>query len=166
MYLHSLKIKGFRKLENVEITFSPNTSFLIGANNAGKTSILKALDLFLSVKDKTESEEDYYKESDDALPSDIIEMEGEFRGIKKEVMADKSWRGFNARRVLKYTNDNEPEDYHLFYKRTLAVIQRKDFFDFFDLAVKNFPSEKDFTAKSGRPFGQPKSSSKKFRYSG
>jgi hypothetical protein len=36
--------------------------------------------------------------------------------------------------------------------------------NFFDLAVKNFPSEKDFTAKSGRPFGRPKSNKvKKFK---
>jgi predicted ATP-dependent endonuclease of OLD family len=117
MYLHSLKIQGFRKLKNVEVVFSPNTSFLIGANNAGKTSVLAALKLFLSGSDKTE-EDNFYKATDeDSSRVDEIVLEGEFRGISADVISDKTWKEFNARRVLKYT-ENEVDDYRIFYKRT------------------------------------------------
>ena len=60
MYLHSIRIKGFRKLEDVTVNLS-GTTFLIGPNNAGKSSILKAIELLLSSKDKIE-EDNYYKE--------------------------------------------------------------------------------------------------------
>ena len=47
MYLHSIHIKGFRKLEDVTVNLS-DTTFLIGPNNAGKSSILKAIELLLT----------------------------------------------------------------------------------------------------------------------
>ena len=119
MYLYSLKIKGFRKISEAEITFSPNATFLIGANNAGKSSVFAALKLFLSAN-KTTVIDDFYKESADALPADLIELEGEFRGIDSSVIANPDWRGFNARRVLKYIKDDGAEDYRMFYKRTFC----------------------------------------------
>ncbi|MXD96178.1 AAA family ATPase, partial [Escherichia coli] len=42
MRLHSLKIKGFKRIQTAEIIFG-DTTFLIGANNAGKSSVLKAV---------------------------------------------------------------------------------------------------------------------------
>lgn len=51
-----IRIKGFRGLDNLELTLQ-DTTILTGANNAGKTSVLKALQLalgnrsFLSVDD-------------------------------------------------------------------------------------------------------------------
>ncbi len=116
MYLHSLKIKGFRKISNAEIIFSPNTTFLIGANNAGKSSVFAALKLFLSAN-KTTAEDDFCRENSECLPSDIIELEGEFRGVNPEVISNPSWKGFNARRVLKYAKDDGTYDYRIFYKR-------------------------------------------------
>ncbi|MDR1207070.1 MAG: AAA family ATPase [Rickettsiales bacterium] len=116
MYLHSLKIKGFRKLADVKIVFSPNTTFLIGSNNAGKTSVLRAIELLLSAKDKLETE-NFYKTSDEALPCDVVELIGEFRGVDPSVIIDPDWRGFNARRVVKYTDENGVEDYKFTYRR-------------------------------------------------
>ncbi|MDO1821635.1 ATP-binding protein [Escherichia coli] len=43
MRLHSLKIEGFKRIQTAEIIFG-DTTFLIGANNAGKSSVLKAVE--------------------------------------------------------------------------------------------------------------------------
>lgn len=45
--LKKLRVHGFRGLDNIEIDFEP-TSVIVGTNNAGKTTILKALQLALS----------------------------------------------------------------------------------------------------------------------
>lgn len=115
MYLSSLKIKGFRKLENVEVKFSPNSTFLIGINNAGKSSILAALDLFLSNKDKTE-DENFYKQSNEADPVDLIELEGEFRDINPDLIKNPEWKGFNLRRIFSDEIDGK-KCYRISYKK-------------------------------------------------
>ena len=45
--LKQIRVHGFRGLDNIEIDFEP-TSVLVGTNNAGKTTLLKALQLALS----------------------------------------------------------------------------------------------------------------------
>ncbi len=45
--LKQLRIHGFRGLDNLEIDFEP-TTVLVGTNNAGKTTVLKSLQLALS----------------------------------------------------------------------------------------------------------------------
>ncbi len=47
MKLHTLSIKGFRRLQDVTIDFGDAT-FLIGENNSGKSGVLQALDILLS----------------------------------------------------------------------------------------------------------------------
>ncbi|MGN7988620.1 AAA family ATPase [Pedobacter sp. 22226] len=47
MKLHCLKISGFKRLKDVEVKFGDAT-FLIGQNNCGKSSILKAIEVLLS----------------------------------------------------------------------------------------------------------------------
>lgn len=143
MYLHSIRIKGFRKLEDVTVNLS-GTTFLIGPNNAGKSSILKAIELLLSSKDKIE-EDNYYKENNDATPVDIIELEGEFRGIDKDVIGNKNWRGFNAKRVLKYKNDKEETDYRIFYKK---IYRRGAKSEFYMKELQATPKEKYLRASS------------------
>ncbi|MGG0648384.1 AAA family ATPase [Bacillus mycoides] len=54
MKLHSICIEGFRRHTKTEILFS-DTTFLIGSNNVGKSSILKALDYLLTDKKKFQS---------------------------------------------------------------------------------------------------------------
>lgn len=39
-----IRVTGFRGISNIEISF-PRITVLIGANNAGKTSLIKALQL-------------------------------------------------------------------------------------------------------------------------
>lgn len=45
--LKQLRVHGFRGLDNLEVDFEP-TTVLVGTNNAGKTTLLKALQLALS----------------------------------------------------------------------------------------------------------------------
>ncbi|MBK8625822.1 MAG: AAA family ATPase [Saprospiraceae bacterium] len=45
--LKQLRVHGFRGLDNLEIDFEP-TTVLVGTNNAGKTTLLKSLQLCLS----------------------------------------------------------------------------------------------------------------------
>jgi len=45
--LKQIRVHGFRGLDNIEVDFEP-TTVLVGTNNAGKTTLLKALQLALS----------------------------------------------------------------------------------------------------------------------
>ena len=118
MYLYSIHIKGFRKLEDVKIILG-DTTFLIGANNSGKSSVLKAIDLLLS--DNKACDDDFYKRDNNSLSVDEIELEGEFRGIPAEVIGNKNWKGFNHYRVLPYINEETGDlDYRIFYRKVFA----------------------------------------------
>lgn len=48
MRLKSIKIQNFRKLNDVEINFGDAT-FLIGANNAGKSSTLDVVEYLVTI---------------------------------------------------------------------------------------------------------------------
>ncbi len=56
MRIDSAEIRNFRSIKHQEIKFSPNMNLFIGKNNAGKTNIAKAIELFF--KSHTESEYD------------------------------------------------------------------------------------------------------------
>ena len=60
----TLRISGFRGIQNLEITFAPMT-VLIGPNNSGKTTVLKALGLALGDYGRYVTEEDFYIRIDD-----------------------------------------------------------------------------------------------------
>ena len=81
MKLYKLKIQNFRKLNNVELTFGDAT-FLIGANNAGKSSTLDAIGILLGAqKLDASSHSRYYDEAQEQEIEDDskIIIEGEFR---------------------------------------------------------------------------------------
>jgi predicted ATP-dependent endonuclease of OLD family len=46
MHLHGVRIRNFRRLKDVYLTFEPDISILVGANNSGKTSAAHALHTF------------------------------------------------------------------------------------------------------------------------
>lgn len=106
MRLHRLKIKGFRRLEDVDLSFGCAT-FLIGQNNTGKSSVLKAIELLLSAK-KTLSSADYYsvidEDTGETKPNaTTIIFEGEFRDLPEE---SNNWRGFKGR-IFTYDSEDE-----------------------------------------------------------
>lgn len=108
MKLEKLKIKGFRKLKNITLDFK-DASFLIGENNIGKSSILRALELLLTMN--TANEADYTKRKNSGSGEiERIENEIVLIGIFTDVpeVAD-SWIGFkgrifieNGKRKIKY----------------------------------------------------------------
>ena len=48
MHLKALRIRNFRRLRDVVIDLDDDISIFVGANNSGKTSVVQALQLFLS----------------------------------------------------------------------------------------------------------------------
>lgn len=97
MKLHTLKISGFKRLKEVTINFGDAT-FLIGQNNCGKSSILKAIEILLSAK-KQLSNSDYHSIIDEETGETKVDiptiiLEAEFRNLPDEA---KQWRGFKGR---------------------------------------------------------------------
>lgn len=86
MYIEQIKIKGFKKFKNFDIEFKEGINVLIGENEAGKSTILEAIDVALNQKifNTTNNFEKYfnndvvnqYKNSPsiDALPKIEIEL--------------------------------------------------------------------------------------------
>lgn len=105
MQLYSLLIEGFRKHLKTRVVFSDST-FLIGENNVGKSSILYALDYLLGVSSAIPLDEFYTLEEggERKIAVDKIVFTAEFRNIPKEA---NSWRGFKGR-LLRY--DSEEKD--------------------------------------------------------
>lgn len=104
MRLHSLKIEGFRRLKSTAVLFGEAT-FLIGANNTGKSSVFKAIEYLLSAK-KTIPSTEYYsvidEETGETKPAvREIKLEAEFRNLPSEA---KNWRGFKGR-IFSYEPD-------------------------------------------------------------
>lgn len=122
MKLHKLSIKGFRKLKDVDIAFGEAT-FCIGMNNAGKSSVLHAIEKLLS-HDKRIAEIDYYSELDaetgeNKTMENIVSLEAEFRNLPIDA---ESWRGFKGR-IFKYeVGAGEVESgLAVFYKKTYSI---------------------------------------------
>lgn len=119
MYLYSLRIEGFRKHWDTTILLSDST-FLIGENNAGKSSVLQALDYLLSAGTKIPENEFYATLSEDGSPvrkAENVVLTAEFRDLPEEA---KTWRGFRGR-LIPYEADNSDES-------GLSIIYRKTFF--------------------------------------
>lgn len=55
----TVRISNFRGIKEIEVSLAPNT-LLVGANNAGKTSFLKALHLALGADRRSISKEDFH----------------------------------------------------------------------------------------------------------
>lgn len=66
-----VRISGFRGISNLEVSL-PRVAVLIGKNNAGKTSIIKALQLALGDYSRYLTDEDFYIDGADNICSEII----------------------------------------------------------------------------------------------
>ncbi len=69
IHISRIRIEGFRGIERLEVKLSP-TCVIIGPNNAGKTSVLKALEIALS-ESLAIGLEDFYTTPDGALATEF-----------------------------------------------------------------------------------------------
>lgn len=69
IHLQQLRVHGFRGLDNLEIDFD-STTVLVGTNNAGKTTLLKSLQLALSNTLQITDDDFYF--SDDLIRNKIV----------------------------------------------------------------------------------------------
>jgi putative ATP-dependent endonuclease of OLD family len=69
--IDSVRISGFRGIENFEISLS-RVTVLIGINNSGKTSVLKAMQLALGDYSRYLSEEDFHIDADEQRAQKIL----------------------------------------------------------------------------------------------
>lgn len=53
-YISKIIIQGYKKFENIEIEFNKNKNILVGENEAGKSTILEAINIVLNQKHKTQ----------------------------------------------------------------------------------------------------------------
>ena len=66
-----LRVSGFRGIQNLEMTL-PRVAVLIGTNNSGKTSVIKALQLALGDYSRYLSDEDFHIDADEKAASKIL----------------------------------------------------------------------------------------------
>lgn len=72
MYISKLNIKNFRCFDQIDVEFNEGMNVLIGSNNAGKTTLIKALELIFSrSKSKTLTIDDFNKNIDITIPPEI-----------------------------------------------------------------------------------------------
>ncbi len=121
MKLHSLQIAGFKRIKSAQILFGDAT-FLIGPNNAGKSTVLKAIDWLLSQK-KSIPSSDYFSvvdsETGETKPAvDTITLEAEFRNLPIEAM---QWRGFKGRVFSYPIGETSETGLSVTYKKTYSL---------------------------------------------
>ena len=69
--IDTVRVAGFRGIKNLEMSLSPVT-VLIGTNNSGKTSVLKAMQLALGDYSRYLSEEDFHIDADEKRVQEIL----------------------------------------------------------------------------------------------
>lgn len=139
MKLHTLKISGLRRLQDATIRFGDAT-FLIGANNTGKSTVFKAIDYLLSARKILPSTE-YFSTMDPETSETkpvvtSIVLEAEFRELPVEA---KNWRGFKGR-IFSYDPKSEKDS-------GLSVTYRKTFELGKDVVVEFKSKERELLAE-------------------
>lgn len=114
MKLSKIRIQNYRKLHDVEVDLGDAT-FLIGANNSGKTSTLSAIEYLLTGKKLEPDCRSKYVDVDgnEQVCQDDIIFEGTFVDVKPEILNE---RGFNADRLTKVKDNDGNVTYSFVYR--------------------------------------------------
>jgi putative ATP-dependent endonuclease of OLD family len=121
MRLHKLGISGFKRIHSAEVKFGEAT-FLIGANNAGKSSVLKAIEWLLS--NKTSMDPALYCSEIDTetgetkISCKTIVLEAEFRNVPFKAL---KWKGFKGRIFSYDPLDTGETGKSIFYRKTYEL---------------------------------------------
>lgn len=113
MKLEYFYIKGFRRIKESKILCGDAT-FLIGENNIGKSSVLKAIEYFFTDGVKL-SDQDFFMVAETGFQVDEIIFEAKFIELPDEA---NTWRGFKGR-VIKETI-NEVEVNTIYYRKIFS----------------------------------------------
>jgi putative ATP-dependent endonuclease of OLD family len=123
MRLHELYINNFRKLKNFNIKFR-DTTFLIGPNNAGKSSVFAALNHLH--KSSNLDREDYSKEYNEAEENYTYEDEAEVIAEYHNVpVVAHSWLGFKGRIITSQEQLDGETGNSIIYKKIWSLNQSK-----------------------------------------
>ncbi|UCU00758.1 AAA family ATPase (plasmid) [Klebsiella pneumoniae] len=121
MRLHTLKINGFKRIHNAQVKFGDAT-FLIGSNNAGKSSVLKAIEWLLSDKKRMASDcfcsEVDAETGENKISCKEIILEAEFRNVPDDA---KTWRGFKGRVFSYDPTDSGETGNSIFYRKSYTL---------------------------------------------
>jgi putative ATP-dependent endonuclease of OLD family len=98
MKLEYFHIKGFRRVKEAHV-YCGDATFLIGENNVGKSTVLKAMEIFFSENAKLH-EEDFFRVEDE-IKSDEVIFEAKFSNLPAE---SNNWRGFKGRIISEALN--------------------------------------------------------------
>lgn len=117
MKLEKIKIEGLRKIKNTTIVFG-NTTFIIGENNVGKSTIFEGIRLLLT--NTNPSDNDFTRKYDEETKANLIECDtikitGTFSDLPEEA---NEWIGFKGR-VFK-----ENENLKVIYRKTFKIGQK------------------------------------------
>lgn len=123
MRLHKLTINGFKRLHTAEIEFG-NATFLIGANNAGKSSVLKSISWLLSNSKRLDIDcfcSELDEETGETKPvCDTVVLEAEFRNVP-EIAS--TWRGFKGRIFTYDPLETKETGKCIFYRKTYKLVE-------------------------------------------
>lgn len=100
MRLSRIEVRNFRRLKSVTVDLAP-ASFLIGPNNSGKSSIIRAIDALLCLREDVVRPEDFHRSSDGTV-ADEITITGTFDEIPPEMASARGFRGRVVNGVFKY----------------------------------------------------------------
>ncbi|MFI8715385.1 ATP-dependent nuclease [Brevibacillus brevis] len=90
MYISKLTIQNFRCFQDFTVEFNEGLNVLIGSNNAGKTTVIKALEfLFKRTSTKTPTIDDFNKSLDVSNPPEIT-ITATLKSSKTDTMDDKA----------------------------------------------------------------------------
>lgn len=156
MKLVRLEIKNYRRIEYADIYFSPAT-FIIGANNHGKSSIIKCIESLLSLKDIVKPED--YRILPDKSKETTIEICGYFTDIDKATANSKGFKGrvIDGQYIYKKEfniTSNKPKIFTKQYEYALSE-EFKDVKSWQDLLDKGFTNEElcELLGQSSPPKG-------------
>jgi predicted ATP-dependent endonuclease of OLD family len=121
MKLYNLKIEGFKRVHSANVRFGDAT-FLIGANNAGKSSVLQAIEWLFSDKKRLEpdcfcSEIDEETNENKIVCKKVV-LEAELRNVPEDAV---NWRGFKGRIFNYNCEDINDTGKSIFYRKTYTL---------------------------------------------
>lgn len=111
MKLEYFYIKGYRRINEAKIECGDAT-FLIGENNIGKSSVLKAFEVFFSEVLKLQ-EQDFFKIENPEYQAEEVILEAKFIDLLDEA---KTWKGFKGRVFEEIINGKKSNC--IYYRKT------------------------------------------------